>query len=104
MINETDSTIDSELLAHIDGALSPPDRAALDTRLAGDPALKARLSELAAGSRPFAGAYEVLLRDAPHERLRAAMDRARTELEARQAQRPRPAVRRWLQPLAAAVA
>ena len=77
MIDETYSTTDSHLLAYVDGALSPSEREALEARLAGDPALKARLAELAAGGRPFAEAYDVLLRNAPRERLAASLERAR---------------------------
>ena len=69
MIDETNSSTDFELLAYVDGALSPAEREALEARLAGDAALKTRLAELAAGGRPFADAYEVLLRNAPQARL-----------------------------------
>src|SRR5258708_24014256 len=37
---------------------SQVEQEALEARLAGDPVLKARLEELAAGGRPFAGAYD----------------------------------------------
>src|ERR1700694_853464 len=103
MIDETYSATDSQLLAYVDGALSPSEREALEARLAGDPALKARLAELASGNRPFAGAYDVLLRNAPRERLAASLERARSRFEAGLNEQRRFAARRWLQPLAAAM-
>jgi anti-sigma factor RsiW len=103
MIDETQSAGDSQLLAHVDGALSPAEREALEARLAVDPALKARLAELASGSRPFAAAYDVLLRNAPRERLAASLERARSTFAAARAEKPRFAAQRWLRPLAAAI-
>ena len=103
MIDESYSATDSQLVAYVDGTLSPPEREALEARLAGDPALKARLAELASGGRPFAGAYELLLRNAPRERLAAAFERARSRFAAAGAAKRRFAAQRWLRPLAAAI-
>src|SRR5579871_5106762 len=103
MIDETESADDSQLVAYVDGGLSPDERAALEARLAGDPGLQERLRRLAAGNRPFSEAYDVLLRNAPRERLTAALDRARTGFIAAEAAKQRQAVRRWLRPLAAAI-
>ena len=103
MIDEAYSATDSQLLADVDGALSPPEREALGARLAGDPALKARLAELASGSRPFASAYDVLLRNAPRERLAASLERARSRFEAGRTEKRWVAAQRWLRPLAAAI-
>jgi anti-sigma factor RsiW len=104
MIDETHTSADPELLAYIDGVLSPAERQALEARLDGDPALKARLAELAAGGRPFAGAYDLLLRNAPRERLAGAPERARATFAAtQQVVAPPRAGRKWLAPLAAAV-
>src|SRR4051794_40592368 len=103
MIDETKSSTDFELLAYIDGALSPAEREALEARLVVDAGLKTRLAELSSGGRPFAGAYELLLRDAPRARLTAAFDRARTTFESGRVQERRRAGRRWLMPAAAAI-
>src|SRR5258708_6544588 len=103
MIDETHTSADAELLAYVDGILSQVEREALEARLAGDPVLKARLEELAAGGRRFAGAYDVLLRDAPRERLAQALERAHATLAARQKVVATPyGGRKWLRPLAAA--
>jgi anti-sigma factor RsiW len=104
MIDEAEFAVDSQLVAYVDGALSPPEREALDARLASDHTLQARLAEVAAGGRPFAEAYEVLLRNAPQERLTAAFGRARATFEAARVDKRRLATGRWLRPLAAAVA
>ena len=102
MIDETDSP-DFELLAYADSVLSPPEREALEARLTADPGLKARLTQLGSGGRPFGEAYDVLLRNAPRERLGAALDRARASFAAAEAAKRRTAARRWLQPVAAAL-
>jgi anti-sigma factor RsiW len=103
MIDETYPAADSQLLAYVDGALAPSEREALEVRLAGDPALKAHLAELASGGRPFTEAYDALLRNAPRERLAASLDRARAAFEAARTERRGLATRRWLRPLAAAL-
>ena len=54
MIDETNSSTDFQLLAYVDGALSPAEREALEAKLAVDDAAKTRLAELVAGGRPFA--------------------------------------------------
>jgi len=104
MIDETESAVDSQLLAYVDGALSPIERQALDARLTSDPGLKERVDALAAGGRPFAEAYDLLLRNVPHERLTAALDRARATFAAGRAEKRASAARRWLRPMAAALA
>ncbi len=78
---------DDLLTAHIDGELAVGERAALDERLAADAALSARLEELKRGGRDFAGAYDLLLTQAPHERLSAMLAAAADET--------RPARRSW---------
>src|SRR5690348_6168141 len=94
---------DFELLAYLDGALSQPEREALEARLAVAPELKARLRELASGGRPFAEAYDFLLRSAPRERLLASLERAQAAFGEKQATQRPFSVRQWLRPLAAAV-
>jgi anti-sigma factor RsiW len=64
---------DDLLVAYLDGELGDERRAALEARLAGDAALKARLDALDAGERRFAEAFEILLAAAPQERLDAAL-------------------------------
>ena len=61
------------LVAYIDGELDAGEKAALERRLAADPALGARLAELRRGGRDFAAAYDVLLAAAPTERLNAML-------------------------------
>jgi anti-sigma factor RsiW len=103
MSEETDSA-DGTLLAYVDGVLSPAEREALEARLASEPDLRERLKKLAAGGRRFGEAYDVLLRNAPRERLTAALDRARAGFAAAEAEKRRTPTRRWRRPLAAAVA
>ena len=67
---------DGPLTAYLDGELDAETRAALDRRLAAEPALKARLDELARGARPFGPAYDALLAAAPTERLSAMLSEA----------------------------
>ena len=64
---------DALLTAYIDGELPAGERTALEERLAGDAALSARLAELKRGGRDFAGAFDLLLAGAPHERLSALL-------------------------------
>jgi anti-sigma factor RsiW len=60
---------DAQLTAFVDGALSEPEHAALEKRLAGDPDLAARLAFLSRGSRDLRPAFDLLLAAAPSERL-----------------------------------
>jgi anti-sigma factor RsiW len=69
---------DSLLVALIDGRLGGDAIQAVEARLASDPHYRERLSQLQAGGRPFASAFESLLDAAPVVRLRAALD-ARNE-------------------------
>ena len=78
---------DALLTAYIDGALPAGERSALAERLADEAALSARLEALKRGGRDFAGAYDLLLAEAPHERL--------TTILAEAAEQAHPARRRW---------
>lgn len=69
------SQTDIALTGLIDGALPPDERAALEARLKTDAALQARFEELA-GAGPSVDAFDLLLDDAPMERLTAALDAA----------------------------
>jgi anti-sigma factor RsiW len=75
MANPVDSgqPDDEVLVAYLDGELAADERAALDSRLAGDAALKARLDALGRGGRRFAEAFDTLLAAAPSDRLEAML-------------------------------
>jgi anti-sigma factor RsiW len=64
---------DALLVAFIDKELDEGARSALEARLAADPDLRARLSRLRDGGRPFAPAFQALLDAAPVERLKASL-------------------------------
>ena len=64
---------DAVLVAFLDDALPPEERAALEGRLAREPALKARLDALAGGSLPFEQSYEALTAHAPRQRREALL-------------------------------
>lgn len=64
---------DASLIAFLDGALPEKERALVERRLAQDPALKARLDALAAGSRPLRASYDALNAHAPTARLEAML-------------------------------
>lgn len=65
---------DEELVAYLDGELSPDERIRLAQRIAGDHDLQRRLILLSAGNRPFRKAFEPLLDQAPQARLQAMLD------------------------------
>ncbi len=65
---------DGDLVAYLDGELPPERRAALEEKMAGDPALADRLSVLQSGGRPFRQAFDAVLKAAPVERLSAALE------------------------------
>ena len=70
-MNEDDD--DARLVAFIDGELDESERRAIEARLAAEPILKERLASLLGGQRPFAPAFEVLLDEAPIERLKTSL-------------------------------
>jgi anti-sigma factor RsiW len=70
---DSEPSEDGILVAYLDEALAPAERARLEARLASDAGLSARLGRLRAGGRPFAEAYDALLESAPHERLAAIL-------------------------------
>ncbi len=67
---------DESLVAYLDGELPAEERRALDETLGRDPALKARLDRLAAGSPRFREAFDLLLQGAPADRLQALLAKA----------------------------
>lgn len=60
---------DAEIVAYLDGELSPADSVSVGQRLATDPRLRARLDHLMSGGRAFREAFDPLLAAAPVERL-----------------------------------
>lgn len=72
---ESVSPDDIALTGLIDDALPPEERAALEARLEREPALKARHEALAAAG-PSRDAFDLLLEDAPTQRLSAILDAA----------------------------
>jgi anti-sigma factor RsiW len=84
------------LTAYLDGELAAAERSSLESRIASEPQLKARLETLAATTRQLRPAYDTLLTLAPTDRLLTILDRA----SARHAPRP---WRRALLALAAAI-
>jgi anti-sigma factor RsiW len=94
---------DADLVAYLDGELAEPQRGLLESRLAADPALKARLELLAAGKRSFAEAFVPLLAAAPSERLGRLLAGAAATLAARTAGEARRRNRRLAQIAAAIV-
>ncbi len=92
---ESVSETDIELTGYLDGALSAEERQAVEARLAADSSLRARL-DLLAGARPSAEAFDLLLADAPGERLNAILDLAQPA--------PAPVAWRWSRLVAVAAA
>jgi anti-sigma factor RsiW len=62
---------DAQIIAFIDGRLDDNARAAVESQLAIDSALRARIALLRKGDRPFASTFDTLLDEAPLDRLKA---------------------------------
>ncbi len=86
---DSDLSDDALLTAYIDGELPAEARASLEERLAGEAELSARLDMLQRGGRDFAGAFGVLVAEAPHERLAAILAEATKQVP------PAPVRRSW---------
>ncbi|MCW6511612.1 anti-sigma factor family protein [Lichenifustis flavocetrariae] len=65
---------DAELVAYLDGELSPADSVRIAQSVAADPKLGARLDLMMKGARPFRQAFEPLLAQAPADRLDSMLD------------------------------
>jgi anti-sigma factor RsiW len=65
---------DTDLVAYLDGELSPNRRDWVAAHLAADDGLRACLARLANGARPFQEAFEPLLAQAPMARLATMLD------------------------------
>ncbi|HMN84847.1 MAG TPA: anti-sigma factor [Bauldia sp.] len=89
MAGERDETeaMNAELVAYLDDALAPAERAAVAARLAADPALRARLDRLGAGGLPSTEGFDLLLAAAPDARLSAILAEATAEADATVARR-----------------
>ena len=72
--DRTDLADDGDLVAYLDGELPPKARAALEEKIARDPALANRLAVLQSGERPFRQAFDAVLEAAPAGRLAAMFD------------------------------
>jgi anti-sigma factor RsiW len=73
---ESVSQADIELTGYLDGELPAEERLAVEARLAADGTLRARL-DLLAGARPAVEAFDLLLAEAPEERLNAILESTR---------------------------
>jgi anti-sigma factor RsiW len=74
--DESVTQMDIELTGYLDGELTGEERRALEARLAADASLRAR-RDLLAGARPSPEAFDLLLADAPEDRLNAILDSTR---------------------------
>jgi anti-sigma factor RsiW len=79
--------VDEELVAYLDGELSPDERIRIARRIANDHDLQRRLILLSAGNRPFREAFEPLLDRAPQAKLQAMLDHLETPHSPAQAPR-----------------
>ncbi len=72
--NNAAAPSDAELVAYLDGELSPAESVRIGQRLTTDDRLAARVEHLVAGGRPFRQAFEPLLTQAPVDTLDAMLD------------------------------
>ena len=70
---------DEDLVAYLDGMLDDELAAHVEREVKHDRALEARLGLLRRGDRPFEEAYDLLLHEAPQERLKQVLDQARKQ-------------------------
>lgn len=73
--DRTPATEEAELVAYLDGELTPEAHAEMKRKIARDPALAERLCLLEAGGRPFRQAFDTLLDAAPADRLSVMLER-----------------------------
>ena len=67
---------DALLTGLVDNQLDEPERRALLARLEAEAPLRARLAKIEAGGRPFAAAFDLLLKEAPLAGLKASLQTA----------------------------
>ena len=96
------SPTNAELVAYLDGELSPADSVRIGQRIAADRATAERAKVLMNGARPYRDAFEPLLAQAPTDRLEAMLG----AVTGRQQPAPRAkwSRRRWGGAIAAALA
>ncbi len=70
---------DEDLVAYLDGMLDETLAAHVEREVKRDRSLEARLDLLRRGDRPFEEAYDLLLHEAPQERLKQVLDQAREQ-------------------------
>jgi anti-sigma factor RsiW len=92
---------DAELVAYLDGELSPAESVRIAQRIAADAELAGRADFLRRGMRPFGEAFDPLLAQAPMDKLEALLASAEAQAAAG-ASRKNPK-RRWLAMTAAAI-
>jgi len=71
-----ETSADPILVAYLDGELTEAEGTELQARLGAEPSLKTRLDYLARGGRPFSECFDVLLHDAPSDRLADILENA----------------------------
>ena len=81
----TSDNDDRKLSAYLDGELGEAERTTLETRLAGDPGLRARLEALRAAADRTRAAFAALLETAPVAEMRSRLDTALADAPARAA-------------------
>lgn len=104
---DSEPVTDAGLVTYLDGLLGAEDAGWLEREVKLDRALDARLDLLRRGDRPFAQAYDLLLREAPEKRLKQILKlAAEPPPVAEPAPEPEPARGTWgvWRMLAAAVA
>ncbi|MDP2621197.1 MAG: zf-HC2 domain-containing protein [Hyphomicrobiales bacterium] len=94
------SATDEELVAYFDGELAPDRRAAVEKHLADESELRRRLELMIRGGRPFRQVFDLMLQDAPTDRLEAILENTAAAAGDGQA----PAGRAWPLSRAASVA
>lgn len=72
-VQQSPEVMDEQLVAYLDGELSLDARQALDQLLVDSPELRRRLEDLRGGERPFREAFDLLMQQAPVERMSAAL-------------------------------
>jgi len=74
-LHSNEHPTDATLVAYLDGALSPSEHIRVAHSIASDHELQQRIVLLTAGNRPFRGAFEPLLAEAPAAKLQAMLAR-----------------------------
>ena len=94
---------DAELVAYLDGELSPSDSVRIGQQIAADRQLGERLDLLIKGVRPFGDAFGPLLREAPTERLEEMLSTIVDKDTGTRRRFPQVLSRHWAGAVAAAI-